>query len=288
MSLGAMYLFFFSFFPLMDKRHFLTPPISPPPHLVHYHALSTQPNLDGTLKVLLYAPGTKDGEMHMSSILRSLDMPYVSSPLPSSPVLRTVLVNNGWVLLPVNDPSSSSSSSSSSDDLSSLLVDALEKTRGLLVETSTSWRKTSSSSPKPTVVANGDDNGAVLFLGMDSPELPMEEVVYGLGISSGIGRLLLDGRGPGRRRRRRNDDDDEHDDDNVDRLTTFVGKAHMCPANDGKNILGSSSRNSVYYMQLTSLLSGAPFRKQAGTDSYPSRNTHRRLAYSRAYDGVSR
>ncbi|KAL3773436.1 hypothetical protein ACHAW5_006920 [Stephanodiscus triporus] len=176
----------------------------------------------------------------MSSILRSLGIPYVN-PHPSSPddgppgsilplpVLRTVLANNGWVLLPARSSSSSPAAARSDDDLASssflgdVLADALDRARELL----DSARR---SSPTPTAVV---DNGAVLFLGMDSPELPMEEVVHGLRVSSG-------GVGPPPPPPRKNGDDAPDDDGEYgtdghrgDERETFAGKAHLCPANDG-------------------------------------------------------
>ena len=180
-------------------------------------SLSDYSQLEGTLKVLLYAPGTKEGESHMISILQSLHLPFVATMthccstdgggdnalLLPLPILQTILTNNGWVLLPMK-LSTSDSDLASSSLLGEILVDALDKTRALLASLS----KSSSSKVTPCTTSNND---AVLFLGMDSPELPLEEIVYGLQLSSGKEWR-------------------QHD-----AVINGVnnGKAHLCPANDG-------------------------------------------------------
>ena len=180
-------------------------------------SLSDYSQLEGTLKVLLYAPGTKEGESHMISILQSLHLPFVATMthccstdgggdnalLLPLPILQTILTNNGWVLLPMK-LSTSDSDLASSSLLGEILVDALDKTRALLASLS----KSSSSKVTPCTTSNND---AVLFLGMDSPELPLEEIVYGLQLSSGKEWR-------------------QHD-----AVINGVnnGKAHLCPAYDG-------------------------------------------------------
>ena len=178
-------------------------------------SLSDYLPLEGTLKVLLYAPGTKEGESHMISILQSLHLPFVvtmsrcstgsndkvggddNALLLPLPILQTILTNNGWVLLPMK-VSTSDSDLASSSLLGEILVDALDKTRALLASLSKS--------------SNNSNNDAVLFLGMDSPELPLEEIVYGLQLSSGKRWI-------------------QHDDAVINGVHN--GKAHLCPANDG-------------------------------------------------------
>lgn len=182
-------------------------------------SLSDYSHLEGTLKVLLYAPGTKEGESHMISILQSLRLPFAvtmsqwsagsiggvgdDKALMPLPVLQTILTNNGWVLLPM-ELSTSNSDLTSSSLLGKILVDALDTTRALLASLSKS-----SNNSVVTPCTTSKNNDAVLFLGMDSPELPLEEIVYGLQLSSG--RLKRQ--------------------DTVNGVNN--GKAHLCPANDG-------------------------------------------------------
>jgi glycosyltransferase A (GT-A) superfamily protein (DUF2064 family) len=187
-------------------------------------SLSDYLPLEGTLKVLLYAPGTKEGELHMISILQSLHLPFVvtmsqccstgsndkggeddNALLLPLPILQTILTNNGWVLLPMK-VSTSDSDLASSSLLGEILVDALDKTRALLASLS---KCSNNSSVTPCTTSNND---AVLFLGMDSPELPLEEIVYGLQLSSGKRWI-------------------QHDDAVINGVHN--GKAHLCPANDG-------------------------------------------------------
>jgi len=140
--------------------------------------------LKETLKILVYAPGSSEGEAHMKSILQSLNL---SSTSINEGSYRGVF--DGWVLLPMASGASTADLTSSA--LGSKLEDALDKTRQLLEK-----------------VTPQQSNEAVLFLGMDAPEVPLEEVVYGLQTSS-----------------RRN-------------------KAHMCPADDGGYGLLSVPRNA--------------------------------------------
>jgi len=186
-----------------------------------------QPQLRSTLKVLVYAPNTKSGESQMASILQSLHLPYHKMDVdPSNARQSDHTINhnneeradsfdaNGWVLLPMKSSAPIGSNASKSDltssSLGEKLEDALERTR-ILIE----MKKTCNNSNK---------NEAVLFLGMDSPELPMEEIVYGLQISSGNRRLL----------QRSNEGTNENAANYQDNAReTFTGKAHLCPANDG-------------------------------------------------------
>lgn len=111
-----------------------------------------------------------------------------------------------WVLLPMAKSASNTVSRSdlTSSSLGYKLEVTLERTRELI-------RIANLSN------INNSNNEAVLFLGMDSPELPMEEIVYGLQTSSGNMRLLSN----------------RPSNYFQDRCDTFIGKAHLCPANDG-------------------------------------------------------
>mmetsp|Transcript_14178 Transcript_14178/g.30587 ORF Transcript_14178/g.30587 Transcript_14178/m.30587 type:complete len:360 (-) Transcript_14178:83-1162(-) len=175
--------------------------------------------LNDTLKVLMYAPGTQSGESQMMSILDSLDISY--NKIEKEPSVKNKKSDqitktsddeergylsfdtDGWVLLPMQKASKSDLTSSS---LGSKLEDALERIRKLLAD----------MVGKSSNVNNNNRNEAVLFLGMDSPEIPMEEIVYG---------LMQSNDHPSNEKLSKNC--------NASEGKTFHGKAHMCPANDG-------------------------------------------------------
>lgn len=147
-------------------------------------SLTSCVHLRETIKVLVYAPGSSEGKALMQSILLSLRLPIVSISEDSSGSSNGVAagVFDGWFLLPMASGSSKADLTSSS--LGNKLSDALYNTRKLLTTVHKSFK-------------TQQTNESVLFLGMDAPELPLEEIVYGLQIS----------------------------------FTTK--KAHLCPADDG-------------------------------------------------------
>ena len=144
-------------------------------------SISNQPILKNTLKVLCYAP--KSGEAQMISILQSLNLPYplIYDDIDVDDKEEQFVNSNTWILMPMKSTSADLTSSSLGDKLE----DALVRTRQLLD------------------TREDSNNEAVLFLGMDSPELPMEEIIHGLQVAS------------------------SSSDENR------PGKAHVCPANDG-------------------------------------------------------
>lgn len=148
----------------------------------------------------MYAPGTKDSESLMISILQSLNISYLSSDVSSAMDAR------GWHLLPMissmhsNSTNIQQSSINNATDLTSSslgdkLADTLERTRISLANNRELYNR----------------NESVVFLGMDSPEIPIEEVIHGLQISSS-----------------RQSSSRRHNN-----LEVTYGKAHLCPANDG-------------------------------------------------------
>lgn len=136
-------------------------------------------SLSSVVKFLYHAPADDDGRQRMGSILDELDIPYISGSFCGEtdtkkqqqymyPPKSTALPQTNWYLRPMPDASQSNLRSS---DLGSKLAGMLEQTR--------------------TIVQNefGDDDApsspAVAFLGMDSPELPIEEIAYALQLASG-------------------------------------------------------------------------------------------------------
>lgn len=138
-------------------------------------------HLKETLKVLVYAPGSSEGEAHMKSILLSLNLSVTT-------IVEGSSFFDGWVLLPM-----ALGADLTSTLLGSKLEDALDKTRKLLAD---------AHNLSPVEQKN---NETVLFIGMDAPEISLEEIVYGL---------------------------------------TCRNKAHMCPAGDGGYGLLSVPRNA--------------------------------------------
>ena len=137
----------------------------------------------------MYAPGTNAAESQMITILQSLNLAYVSSGTDCFDA-------KCWHLLPMisesMEQSTDNKSNLTSSSLGDKLIDALERTRILLTKNKKACQY----------------NDSVLFLGMDSPEIPMEEVIHGLQTS--LGQSI----------------------DSTGRIE-HRGKAHLCPANDG-------------------------------------------------------
>ena len=139
-------------------------------------------HLQDTLKILVYAPGDSSTGSRMTKILESLGL----SCCPSESYTPRKDNTTNWVLMPMM------SSDLTSSSLGDKLMDSLQRVRELT-----------------------DDGSPVLFLGMDSPELPIDEIIRGLEIAS-----------------------------NKDRP-----RAHLCPANDGGYgllVLPSCAPTSVF------------------------------------------
>ncbi|EJK52597.1 hypothetical protein THAOC_28109 [Thalassiosira oceanica] len=130
-------------------------------------SLTACDHLQDTLKLLVYAPGDSNTGSRMTKILASLGLSSCSS---ESYTPRKDTTSN-WVLMPMLSDSSDLTSSSLGDKL----MDSLTRAREL------------------------DEGSPVLFLGMDSPEVPTDEIVRGLETAS----------------------------------SKDMPRAYMCPANDG-------------------------------------------------------
>ena len=143
------------------------------------------------VKILLYAPGTTEGFHGMTSILDELQIDWHD--YDGDPCLHltttTTTTTTSWLLLPMESRVDLQSS-----DLGYLLEHALNRVRGHLRQTN-----------------NSNCLAPIIFLGMDSPMLPLDDIVNALGITNG------------------NEENDE-DDDNL-QLTRKA--AILCPASDG-------------------------------------------------------
>ena len=113
----------------------------------------SQPKLEGVDKILLYAPGDKDGLKLMQTILQELG-------LKGHDFHSTTDNDKCWKLLPMLSPDLESS------DLGDLLQNALEQVNA-----------------KNKKNKNNGNNG-IVFLGMDSPELSLRDIVSGLEVTS--------------------------------------------------------------------------------------------------------
>jgi glycosyltransferase A (GT-A) superfamily protein (DUF2064 family) len=149
----------------------------------------------------MYAPATGKAEAQLASILNSLNIScHSSGSIPNA---------SQWHLMPMmsssekksagNLKSSGTHSDLTSSSLGEKLIDALERVRALLANNNEMYQH----------------NQSVLFLGMDSPEIPIEEVVYGLHVSSGKHTAH------------------QTVESGCTRQFSNEGKAHLCPANDG-------------------------------------------------------
>jgi glycosyltransferase A (GT-A) superfamily protein (DUF2064 family) len=107
-------------------------------------------------KFLLYAPPTEQGRQMMTDILYSDEI---------------VIVSETWTLLPVKPTTGSADSNetiqkaSMSSQLTPILTNALARIRSSMAESS-------------------DTNGSVVFLGMDSPQLNLEELDMALSFNA--------------------------------------------------------------------------------------------------------
>mmetsp|Transcript_12666 Transcript_12666/g.34949 ORF Transcript_12666/g.34949 Transcript_12666/m.34949 type:complete len:308 (-) Transcript_12666:51-974(-) len=102
-------------------------------------------------KVLLYAPGNDDGLAIMKGIMASINLAVLSTGEE-----RQQNADASWTLLPMHSTVLQSSA------LSAILSDALRRVRDLI-----------------------DPDGSVVFLGMDAPELPLDDIARALGQSHG-------------------------------------------------------------------------------------------------------
>jgi hypothetical protein len=117
--------------------------------------------LDAIHKILLYAPGNEEGLEIMKGILQELDLKEESSPSSSSSTNINSNSNNGWRLLPMISRDLQAS------HLGDLLEHALKQAREVTPD------------------------GGVVFLGMDSPVLALDDIVNGLVLAKSTSNTAL-------------------------------------------------------------------------------------------------
>ena len=106
-------------------------------------------------KILLYAPSDDEGLAHIATIVQEVGL------------------QDSWILMPMLKEDLAAS------DLSNILRDALHRVRKLLAN-SRSGDTDKNSAP-----------GGVMFLGMDAPELPMDEIMTALRMAQLSSSALL-------------------------------------------------------------------------------------------------
>eukprot|EP00934_Nitzschia_sp_Nitz4_P008001 Nitzschia sp. Nitz4//scaffold138_size62050//45665//46477//NITZ4_006394-RA/size62050-exonerate_est2genome-gene-0.35-mRNA-1//1//CDS//3329535785//7991//frame0 len=146
-------------------------------------------------KVLLFAPGTREGQIHMCHILEELTIPYHVSEDHELNVNHTTAPfprdTRTWTLLPLRPGTSSAGESSreklKSSDLGDLLQQALEDVQNRMEATKRQQYSDNNSNDHGgdggETSAGGDaldEDGSIVFLGMDSPILPLDDIATGL------------------------------------------------------------------------------------------------------------
>mmetsp|Transcript_10723 Transcript_10723/g.25554 ORF Transcript_10723/g.25554 Transcript_10723/m.25554 type:complete len:409 (-) Transcript_10723:68-1294(-) len=157
----------------------------------------------GVNKVLLYAPGNDDGLQRMKTILDELSVPYHGGdemidqrqrPRDENQAIVAANCTRKWTLLPMmmmdNDVGGCGDGGADgadgdlrSSDLGSKLQDALVRARELMMTTTTTSGGKSEKEDRGGSFG-GDGGGGIIFLGMDSPVLSLDDIVQGLQDSS--------------------------------------------------------------------------------------------------------
>ena len=156
--------------------------------------LHTSKSLSPVVKVLYHAPADADGARLMGSILDELGIPYriagnssgsecsecgeagtnTNQTQNDPESTSTAKPQTTWYLCPMPDAHNSNLQSS---DLGSKLAGMLVQTRTMVQKEFSGQDDTPQQAP------------AVAFLGMDAPELPVEEIAYALELASGQQQL---------------------------------------------------------------------------------------------------
>jgi len=126
--------------------------------------------LNAVRKILLYAPGTSEGLERMEVLLAELGLETTTE--RSTTTVDGGQPNNAWWLLPM--ATSSTTNDLRSNDLGAKLEDALVRVRAI-AENEAKQNQTQQQQQQQQ-----DGDGGVVFVGMDAPILPLDDVVGGL------------------------------------------------------------------------------------------------------------
>ena len=131
-------------------------------------------------KFLVYAPGNEQGENQMTQILDTMGLkaiPTATAELPSDE-------NTSWYLLPMASSVESIQTSLLSSDLGFKLATALTQIRN--------WYFYSNKRVRDSVSKSYQNiTGPIMFLGMDSPDLPCDELAEAMLISKEQNKAYL-------------------------------------------------------------------------------------------------
>jgi 2-phospho-L-lactate guanylyltransferase (CobY/MobA/RfbA family) len=131
-------------------------------------------------KFLVYAPGNEQGENQMTLILDTMGLkaiPTATAEIPSDE-------NTSWYLLPMASSVESIQKSLLSSDLGFKLATALIQIRNWYLDSNKTVRDSLSKSYQ-------DNTGPIMFLGMDSPDLPCDELAEAMLISKEQNKAYL-------------------------------------------------------------------------------------------------
>jgi len=150
-------------------------------------SLSHDRRLCSVRKILVYAPGNKNGEEHMIKILKRLCISSdnaKSTGRDDDSIGELDDLASLWTLLPMASTDSNKEQSKNllSSDLGSKLSDALSRVRLMCVSNE---EEISNRGETNKIEAKSYVNfGPVVFLGMDSPELPIDEIFGAIQIAT--------------------------------------------------------------------------------------------------------
>lgn len=162
-------------------------------------SISSCSYLSKVKKVLMYAPGTSEGEGIMSKILSDeLNLPHKSTPLSTSSAsssteeTRRGEISNHWILMPMRLSASTDElrSSNLGERLSTALSSVRREVLCQRIDSSAAPQTCNRSDTNKSPSENQQQPG-VVFLGMDSPEIPLEEVAEALYAAQHLSESLI-------------------------------------------------------------------------------------------------
>lgn len=131
-------------------------------------------------KVLVYAPGNEQGEHQMTQVINVLGLRAIPTAFEESSPNEDVT----WYLLPMASSTGSIQKSLLSSDLGFKLATALKQIRD--------WNLNSSNHVRGSLIKTQQNcTGPIMFLGMDSPDLPCDELAEAMLISKEQSKAYL-------------------------------------------------------------------------------------------------